>query len=591
MVLVAALIPTVILGASGWHLGSTAAFEVDRQVNATLDVALQLEKSLIDSTLAQLQHTALGLAAAPEVQAALQGKGDPAPALARVRTLLPRADIVAVVDAAGRVVRRAGSPAAGDRISYGGLVERVLLDRRPLAVPAVIPEQELAGEAEELRAQVRIPILPTRGAQDRRVGSVLGDALALVGAAPVVAPGGVLGVVVVADVLNNDYAIVDEVKVRAPADLPLYATIALDGVRVATNVPAPDGRQRATGTLYSDPVVANLRQGLEYRGPALVGGWQRQRTIYIPLRDHTGRVIGGPFVGIPEEAIGAVRDLAQYHVALIPLALAAAVWAALALGYRTVVAPLARLVQGLAALAQKLVEGVRQAQAAAAGALAAGGPALVGAVAAGAQDQALAMAHGAEALAQVAERLKATRAELAAARAACQQALAAAQGARTQALRTAAALEWATVASGSAAAGGEGPGGAAAQWQPAGEEARAWAAAAHQAVATAALRVQEALDHLWGMGAALNEAAARAGAACQQMQDLAAQAAAAAASLAELQAALQALAARWAGWSGEAPSVEEGLHQARRHLDQVAAAQEQVAGLAGQVQALAAHLT
>ena len=33
-----------------------------------------------------------------------------------------------------------------------------------------------------------------------------------------------------------------------------------------------------------------------------MGGWQWQRTIYVPLRDPSGQVIAAPFVGVPEAA-------------------------------------------------------------------------------------------------------------------------------------------------------------------------------------------------------------------------------------------------------------------------------------------------
>ena len=60
-----------------------------------------------------------------------------------------------------------------------------------------------------------MPVIETPGSEDARTGQMLEEALALVGAAPVLGgEGQVLGAVLVSDILNNDHAIVDEVLQR-----------------------------------------------------------------------------------------------------------------------------------------------------------------------------------------------------------------------------------------------------------------------------------------------------------------------------------------------------------------------------------------
>ncbi|HLN62288.1 MAG TPA: methyl-accepting chemotaxis protein, partial [Symbiobacteriaceae bacterium] len=123
--------------------------------------------------------------------------------------------------------------------------------------------------------------------------------------------------------LNQNHSIVDEVTERTGGKVT--ATIALDGIRVATNVRLKDANgqpteDRAIGTVYSIPVMKSLREGQEYRGRAqVVGEWQK--VIYVPLRDHAGKVIAGPFVGVPEAKFLVLRT--EFLRTLLPaLALA-----------------------------------------------------------------------------------------------------------------------------------------------------------------------------------------------------------------------------------------------------------------------------
>ena len=73
---------------------------------------------------------------------------------------------------------------------------------------------------------------------------------------------------------------------------------------------------RAIGTIYSIPVMESLRAGKEYRGRAIVvGEWQK--TVYVPLKNHAGQVIAGPYVGIPENTFFALRD--RFEATLAPV--------------------------------------------------------------------------------------------------------------------------------------------------------------------------------------------------------------------------------------------------------------------------------
>ena len=307
LVFLAALMPAAVLVGGSQYLNHRARLQMEHQAEETLDLAITLQQSLIDSRLTRMNDRAISLAALLRLVEALEAGTDLAPILEPAHRAMPLADLITVVDTHGVVRGRAGSEARGDLISYGGLVEHVIITSTPIATVERIDRMELTGEPGPAVAQVRLAILPTDGAEDPRVGSMLEDALALVGAAPILDEAGrVIGVVLVSDILNNDHKVVDEVKSRSPRGLPIDATLALDGIRVTTTVPAPGGGKRAVGTLYSDRVMNQLRANQEYRGRALVGGWQWQRTIYVPMTDHAGRVVGGSYVGIPEASFAAL---------------------------------------------------------------------------------------------------------------------------------------------------------------------------------------------------------------------------------------------------------------------------------------------
>ncbi|MFO7172891.1 MAG: methyl-accepting chemotaxis protein [Bacillota bacterium] len=305
--------------------------DIEENARKQLDLAIALELALIDQHLERVREQAVAVAHNPQVREALaQGGTGFAGALSGLlrdlKQAMPNLQILTVVDRSGRAVARANSTAAGQPFGVNGLVEKAL-QGEVVSSPALIPEAEWGPEGDELRRQVVVPVKATPGAEERQEKEVT-DALSLVGVAPVRdAAGRVVGAVIAAEVLNQNYAIVDEVRERTGG--LVTATIALDGVRVTTNVRTKNAQgveERAIGTIYSIPVMEQLRAGSEYRGRArVVDQWQR--TVYVPLKDHTGKVIAGPYVGIPEAHLVALRG--NFLRLLGPVALAGLLAAAL----------------------------------------------------------------------------------------------------------------------------------------------------------------------------------------------------------------------------------------------------------------------
>ncbi len=320
LIATAASIPLAALVGFSLYLRETIQADMEQKIETTLTLAMNMESSFVDEGLFAMKQVATAVAHDTQVQAALTGPGA-RPDLARLAKVFPRADTVVVVDRTGSVVARSTSEHTGDRYSLNGLVEHVMSFGERQAYPALIPWSELQAEGPQIHELVDMPILETRQSTDPRFGTRVDTALALVGVAPILGPDGtLLGAAVAADILNRDYRIVDEVVLRSPAEVPMNATIAMDGIRVTTNVKLkdPEGHQtdaRALGTVYSDVVMESLRAGNTYRGRATVVE-ETTRTIYSPLRDYMGNVIAGPYVGIPEAYFTAVEARLTRYVNL-----------------------------------------------------------------------------------------------------------------------------------------------------------------------------------------------------------------------------------------------------------------------------------
>lgn len=100
--------------------------------------------------------------------------------------------------------------------------------------------------------------------------------------------------------MNNNFAVVDEVKKEHSGTATLFVKNGDDFVRVTTNVQKDDG-SRAIGTVL-DPkgkAIAAIRSGGAYYGDADILG-KPYITGYEPIRDASGNVIGIYYVGYPK---------------------------------------------------------------------------------------------------------------------------------------------------------------------------------------------------------------------------------------------------------------------------------------------------
>lgn len=94
--------------------------------------------------------------------------------------------------------------------------------------------------------------------------------------------------------LNDNHVIVDLIGAKTGGTVTIFQ----GDTRVATNVKLADGK-RAVGTKVSDVVAqATLKEKHTYLGEAEVAGVMNQ-TIYEPIKDASGTVIGILYVGVP----------------------------------------------------------------------------------------------------------------------------------------------------------------------------------------------------------------------------------------------------------------------------------------------------
>ena len=106
--------------------------------------------------------------------------------------------------------------------------------------------------------------------------------------------------------MNNDFTVVDEVAKQDGQGMA--ATLFVKGgdeyIRIATNVPKPDGSGRAIGTILAGPALESIKTGKAYYGEVPILG-----TPYIsgyePIKDASGAIIGIYFVGYSQDDLQA----------------------------------------------------------------------------------------------------------------------------------------------------------------------------------------------------------------------------------------------------------------------------------------------
>jgi len=222
-----------------------------------------------------------------------------------------RLDILAAVDASGRVIFRTNNPESyGDEKARNQFVARALKGEVASGT-TIIPAAELALEGGALGRQALVTVSDSKA--DPPAQTAQNGAMFLFVAAPVRdKAGNMLGALYGGVLLNNNKKLVDKIKSIVYEGARLQgrdvgnATIFQGDIRVATNVPNTDG-SRAIGTRLSAPVYDRvLLKGAKWVGRAyVVNDWYL--TAYEPILSLQGVPIGALYVGMLESQYSAVK--------------------------------------------------------------------------------------------------------------------------------------------------------------------------------------------------------------------------------------------------------------------------------------------
>ncbi|MBR8826470.1 MAG: GAF domain-containing protein [Gomphosphaeria aponina SAG 52.96 = DSM 107014] len=140
--------------------------------------------------------------------------------------------------------------------------------------------------------------------------------LVMIAVEPIKINGKIEGTVIVGNLINRNYEIVD--LVREKTEVPT-ATIFAQDWRVSTNVPYTDGKTRAIGTRVSREVAqVVLNEGQEFIGTTNIIGI-KYLTAYRPIYNHEGKIIGISYVGIPLTEVN--RNLRQIAIIAVVIGL------------------------------------------------------------------------------------------------------------------------------------------------------------------------------------------------------------------------------------------------------------------------------
>lgn len=298
--LVAILVCTVV---SFSILLAKIGAQAQEKVRSDLNAAREIYQHEID----QLRNVARFAAATPYVADSLK-KADRRVLAALLEPLLQgeRLDIFGAVDASGTVLFRAQPQGGhGDDLSRDLLVRKAL-SGEALAGTTILTRQRLENEGAAIASRAVVNIVPTPHAK-ASTRTVEETGLFLIAAAPVKDRSGtVVGALYCALLLNNNNALVDRIQavvsegVKREGGAAGTATIFLNDVRVATNVPGPDNK-RSIGTRLSEEVynrVVLMKEKWLDRA-FVVNEWYF--SAYEPLISIEGAPIGALYVGMQEK--------------------------------------------------------------------------------------------------------------------------------------------------------------------------------------------------------------------------------------------------------------------------------------------------
>lgn len=211
----------------------------------------------------------------------------------------PNVDIWLVTDEHAGVITSLHTGGKGLNLtpSLSDLVEKAVKSGKSIISTEFIPRGFLVEEG--IASTSEIALTDESSARKDPVR----DALASVVTTPVYGPAGsVAGVIITADIINNDSFVPDSFADIFPGAL---VTITLKDIQITSNVVGENG-ERIIGHSLPGPVYDNIRKNTAFRGDAEIAG-EKYIAALDPILDINGRVIGSLFVGVRKDKFAALQ--------------------------------------------------------------------------------------------------------------------------------------------------------------------------------------------------------------------------------------------------------------------------------------------
>ncbi len=329
-----------VSGLLGWQLlQKQVVDEAQKQVQLDLGGAW----ALLDGRLREVETIVRMTALKHAVRDAVQARWEDAETLDQRLDLIQEAfgfDFLHVVGRDRQLLHPSQPSAAGTETVWPtSLALNAAMQGQPLVGFELISAEDLERFRPELAARARLRIEPTararptpREKEDR--------GLVMVAAIPLFEEEAPAGAVIGGVLLNRNDDLVDRIVRTVYKDETYHAaplgsaTIFLEDVRVATTIRLPDGK-RALGTRVSQEVADRvLGEEAPWIGPAFVVQ-ELYLSVYEPIRDLAGQVVGMLYVGRLERPYRDLRQQTLLTYALLCLAgLAVALLLALVMAAR-----------------------------------------------------------------------------------------------------------------------------------------------------------------------------------------------------------------------------------------------------------------
>jgi len=214
-------------------------------------------------------------------------------------------DIFIILDSNRRIIGdKNNSFINGNKLySFSNLLDKTLKTGKPVVSYEIMHAQDIKNESNDLYSQVRIKKIPTVGANEIEENKEIeDDALVHVAASTINSQFNkrkMIGYVIAGSILNNNFSMLDNLK---GDNENIALTIFKDDLRISTTIKTQEG-ERAVGTLLSKKLTKKIIvNGQNYEGAAMVLD-KKFIAYYSPLKDITGKNIGGLFSAVLEKSV------------------------------------------------------------------------------------------------------------------------------------------------------------------------------------------------------------------------------------------------------------------------------------------------